>query len=357
MRFILLPLVLILLFFIERAIYKKLWRKALNVSVVFSEKTIREGEGVKVMEKSENRKRLPLSFVSIEWSLERLCNQYKEGDKPFAVSSSFSLPSFSSVKRNKTINGLKRGIYTINNGKITSSDLFSLENYIYPLYSGSRLFVFPERKEAFSSSYAYRGFLGTVLSKKMNQEDPFEIKGIRPYFPTDSMRVVNWKASAKTGSLKVNQYEWTTDESVMVILDLSKGEEEEKETLIKYVSSFCSLMLKRGVSLSLVSNGRHYEDGNRVKVDEGSGIGHIDSIDRALSAVKVFSSQDSSSRFLNEILHNELKCVPVLFAVFVEEEESEDFFSLSKKEGAIFLLYGREGERVFVLEEEDEKRD
>ena len=191
----------------------------------------------------------------------------------------------------------------------------------------------------------------------MNQEDPFEIKAIRPYFPTDSMRVVNWKASAKTGSLKVNQYEWTTDESVMVILDLSKGEEEEKETLIKYVSSFCSLMLKRGVSLSLVSNGRHYEDGNRVKVDEGSGIGHIDSIDRALSAVKVFSSQDSSSRFLNEILHNELKCVPVLFAVFVEEEESEDFFSLSKKEGAIFLLYGREGERVFVLEEEDEKRD
>ena len=130
MRFILLPLVLILLFFIERAIYKKLWRKALNVSVVFSEKTIREGEGVKVMEKSENRKRLPLSFVSIEWSLERLCNQYKEGDKPFAVSSSFSLPSFSSVKRNKTINGLKRGIYTINNGRITSTDLFSLENYI-----------------------------------------------------------------------------------------------------------------------------------------------------------------------------------------------------------------------------------
>ena len=36
-------------------------------------------------------------------------------------------------------------------------------------------------------------------------EDPFEYRGIREYQPYDDMRSVNWKATAKTGDLKVNQ--------------------------------------------------------------------------------------------------------------------------------------------------------
>ena len=355
MMFFLLPISLIVLFIVERVFFRKTWRKGLVVNVTFSEGTIRSGDGVVVKEKSDNRKRVPLSFLSVEWSLERLCSQYKVDDKPFVVSSSFSLPSYSSVKRNKEINGLKRGIYTINNGKITSSDLFSSEEYSYPLISNSTLCVLPGRKIAFSSSYAYRGFIGSVLSRKMNQEDPFEIKAIRPYFPTDSMRVVNWKASAKTGSLKVNQYEWTTDESVMVVLDLSRGNEEERETLIEYVSSFSSLLIERGVSLSLSSNGRDYKNGTMVKVGEGSGGSHIDSIDKALSTIKVSSTDSMAfSNLLEFALNNIDDCVPVLFSVYMDEDEIERFFSISKKEGAVFLLKGNEGENVFLLEEGNE---
>ena len=355
MTFFLLPVSLIVLFVLERLFFRKIWRKGLGVNVTFSESTIRSGEGVVVKEKTDNRKRIPLSIISVEWSLERLCSQYKVDDKPFVVSSSFSLPSYCSVKRNKEIDGLKRGIYTISNGKITSSDLFSSEEYSCSLISNSMLCVLPGRKNTFSSSYAYRGFLGSVLSQKMNQEDPFEIKAIRPYFPTDSMRVVNWKASAKTGSLKVNQYEWTTDESVMVVLDLSRGDEEERETLIEYVSSFSSLILERGVSLSLYSNGRDYKDGTMVKVGKGSGVSHIDSIDRALSTIKV-SSTDSMSFFnlMGNVLVSEKNCVPVFFSVYLDDEETDSFFSLSKEEGAVFLLRGEERNNVFLLEERDE---
>ena len=173
MKFFLLPISLIVLFILERLFFRKNWRKGLSVNVTFSESTIRSGEGVVVKEKSDNRKRIPLSIISVEWSLERLCSQYKVDGKPFVVSSSFSLPPYSSVKRNKEINGLKRGIYTISSGKITSSDLFSSEEYSCPLISNSMLCVLPGRRNTFSSSYAYRGFLGSVLSQKMNQEDPF----------------------------------------------------------------------------------------------------------------------------------------------------------------------------------------
>ena len=154
MTFFLLPVSLIVLFVLERLFFRKIWRKGLGVNVTFSESTIRSGEGVVVKEKTDNRKRIPLSIISVEWSLERLCSQYKVDDKPFVVSSSFSLPSYCSVKRNKEIDGLKRGIYTISNGKITSSDLFSSEEYSCSLISNSMLCVLPGRKNTFSSSYA-----------------------------------------------------------------------------------------------------------------------------------------------------------------------------------------------------------
>ena len=340
MKFLIIPLTLVILFFLERVVFRKIWRKGLDVSVTFSENTIRSGEDVVVREKSVNKKRIPLSFVSVEWGLERLCSQYKEDDKAFVVSSSFSLPGYSSVKRNKPINGLKRGVYKVINGIIGSTDLFSSEEYSCPFFSNSTLYVLPSRINTFSSSYAYRGFLGTVLSHRMSQEDPFEIKAIRPYFPTDSMRVVNWKASAKTGSLKVNQYEWTTDESV---------------TLIEYVSSFCSLILERGVSLCLTSNGRDSVDGTAVRVDEGSGGGHIDTVDRALSTIKVSSSDQASlSPLLRNSINKDLSSVPVLFSVSAEESEIDLFFSLSNNIGAVFLLKGKERDNVFLLESGNE---
>ena len=354
MIFVLLPLILVSMFFLERVFFKKNWKKGLKVTITFSEECIRKGEDVFVEEKSENAKRIPLPFISVKWGLERLYAPFLIDGKSLVYSSSFSLPGMRSVKRKKKIDNLKRGIYTINNGVVASSDLFSYDQYSFPLYPGSVLYVTPARRDSLSSSYAYRGFIGTILSKRMNQDDPFEIKAIRPYLPTDSMRSINWKASAKTGSLKVNQYEWTTDESVLVIADLSSGEEEEREILLEYISSFSSLLLERGVSLSFVTNGRNAMDGGSVFVAEGSGSGHINTIDRALATIKLSSSDGYDlSTFLSQKIKGELKNVPVLFSVSPSKEEKETFFSLSKGEGAIFVLKGKEEKNVFLLGESE----
>lgn len=355
MVFILLPLILYILFLLERTFFKRNWRKGLVVRVTFSEECIREGEDVCVVEKSENRKRIPLSFVSVKWGLERLYAPYFIDGSPYSVSSSFSLPGMHSVKREKRINNLKRGIYSIIDGKVTSEDLFSSITFTHPLFPQTTLCVTPKRKESFSSSYAYRGFIGTILSKRMNQEDPFEIKAIRPYLPSDSMRSINWKASAKTGGLKVNQYEWTTDESVMIVADLRGGEEEERETLIEYISSFSSLLLSRGVSLSFFTNGRSGKDGALVSVAEGSGDGHIDTIDRALASIKLSSSSGGDIKaWLGNSIGLENNNIPVLFSVSPSNEILDYFFSLTNNEGAAFIMDGDERNGVFLLGGQDE---
>ena len=51
---------------------------------------------------------------------------------------------------------------------------------------------------------------------------------------------------------------------------------------------------------------------------------------------------------------SEKNCVLVFFSVYLDDEETDSFFSLSKEEGAVFLLRGEERDNVFLLEERDE---
>ena len=348
-----LPLLFVLLFVLERILFGYLWGKGIDVSLSFLSHSIREGERAEVEERSENRNHFPFVSMTLSWSLDRLYSPYHKNSRQFKVSSTFHFPHRSIIRRTTSIEGLERGVYTISGGIISSADIFSVDEYTKEIYSDSVLHVYPERKKAFGRSFAYRGYLGTVLSQRRSLEDPFEVKSIRPYLPTDPMRNVNWKATARTGNMKVNQYEWTTEESVMVVLDLYGGSDEEKEELIRYVSAFSFLILSRGTSLSLCTNGRDARDGRRIEVGKGSGEGHAKSVDTALSEIKVSSTTDTLSALISS-LGDKISSSPVLFSVSPKEDEIDSFLLVGEGSGAVFVLKGEERKNVFLLGGGDE---
>ncbi|MDX1610786.1 MAG: DUF58 domain-containing protein [Candidatus Thermoplasmatota archaeon] len=49
--------------------------------------------------------------------------------------------------------------------------------------------------------------------------DGFDFYGLREYVPGDVYRAINWKASAKTGDLMVNQFERTTSTEITFLID------------------------------------------------------------------------------------------------------------------------------------------
>ena len=348
-----LPLLFLLLFFLERLLFSRLWGKGIDVSLSFSSSSIREGESVDVEERSENRNYFPFVSVTLSWALDRLYSPYRQGSSRLSVASTFHFPRRSIIRRTTSIEGLERGVYTISEGKISSTDLFSVDEHSSDIFFDTTLHVFPARKKMFGRSFAYRGYLGSVLSKERSLEDVFEIKTIRQYLPTDPMRNVNWKATARTGSMKVNQYEWTTEESVTVVLDLQGGSEEEKEELIRYTSSFSALILSRGTALSLVTNGRDARDGRKVGVGKGSGEGHIRTIDTALSEIKVSSTTEDLSSLISS-LGEDLSSSPVLFSVSPKEDEIDSFLLLAGGSGKVFAMEVEERKNVFLLGGGDE---
>ena len=61
----------------------------------------------------------------------------------------------------------------------------------------------------------------------------FEYLGIREYTPRDTLRDVNWKATARSGELKVNQKGCTAQRSVRLVVNLEDGAILRQEDLLE----------------------------------------------------------------------------------------------------------------------------
>ena len=206
----------------------------------------------------------------------------------------------------------------------------------------SMLTVYPAKIPAKRLSLPFRRLLGAVLTRRMAQEDPFQLRNIRPYQVFDSPRYINWKASAKTGELKVNQFEYTTDEALLFLLDMESGSLEDREELIRLASSLSRLFLRRGVSVALRANCRSCVSGRPIQVDSGADAGHLLSLDAALAEIKLESSATESFPAFLAGLPERLfsEALPVVFSADPEGKNLRAYEGILGGRDACFMTLG-----------------
>ena len=100
---------------------------------------------------------------------------------------------------------------------------------------------------------------GEIKSKAHLIEDPFEFRGIREYQPYDSMKSINWKATAKTGELRVNMRDFTSQKVVRIFLNLEDTgiikRTEACEAAIKVAAGLVKNFTSEDMEFALYSNG------------------------------------------------------------------------------------------------------
>ena len=333
----------LLLLLLQHVLYFKFWNRKLRMSLRFDQPSVTAGETVSVTELVSNRKLLPLPLFRYRYGLCRNFDQLFGPDgKQIYVSYKLALPAQRSVRNKTILKDLKRGIYTIADSSLEAQDLFYWGHFSEPFVSRARLIVYPKKISAEKLHLPYRQLLGAVLTRRYAQEDPFEIRNIRPYEPFDSMRDINWKASAKTGELKVNQHDYTTDEALLLILDAEHGTEEQRETVISLASSLAALFLHRGISVSVCANSRGCVSGGMALVPSGAGISHLRTIDEALSQIKLGASAPMSfSAFLSQLsLQGALRSCCTVISAGGSPEVSAAFDRLCGSEHGYYIQVG-----------------
>ena len=281
----------LIVYLIQRLLYQKLWSRHVDISVNFDERTCVEGATSTLTEVVTNRGFLLMPFVHAKFSTgyglrftER--ENVRTSDQNYK-NDIFSLLFYQRITRRLPFACTARGYYKIDNADIVASDLFYTIRMVSRCPQDTVLYVFPRFADLSDLEQPLRKMVGELTARTFMYPDPFEFKGIRDYTISDPMNTINWKATARTGSLMVNTFDSTTQKRIVILLDV------EDETLIRHQSlheesirlsaALAYRFLGAGSPVRIVTNGRDVESRETLPKISANGPGETGDILRALS--------------------------------------------------------------------------
>lgn len=282
-----------LVYLFQSWIYEKYWDKGLRLTLGFSKDAAYRKEEVDLIEVVENRKKLPLPILTVKFETSR--NLVAKDDKNSSVSDNyyrndiFTMRSMRKVTRTIPFYCEQRGYYDIHDVTILAPNLFLKNEQVARVEKDVCIYVYPERIVDDYTNNILSRITGDVLSKRHRQEDVFEFRGIRDYAPTDEMRTINWKATARTGDLKVNMKNYTSLRAVRIFLNLEDTgilkHNEADEYAMALAASLCESILASGMRVILETNGVDVKNGQRISVPESGGRSQLDTILKSLARI------------------------------------------------------------------------
>lgn len=316
--------------------YRRLWNKRLHVTICFGADHIFEGEQGELREIIENRKWLPLAMLKVKFNADRhllfgnhrgsrTTDQYYRNDI-------FRIGGREKVTRTLKFQGGRRGYYTIDQVSLVASDLFFLNQMVADQPVKAELYVYPRPYDGSRLHKSLIQLNGEILSRRHLLEDPFEYRGIREYQPCDDMRSINWKATAKTGELKVNQRNYTSLKSIRIFFNIQDDnilkKEECVETSLRIVASLCQFFLKQGMQVSCHGNGVDIMTHKPLSINANAGKLQMEAIYRALARIDTGQPAADFAKTFEEPLFRDAKGA---FTCFVSPNQYEDFVGLLKR--------------------------
>lgn len=341
MMIILIGVVAFLLFELQVVVYRKNWSKKLKVTLRFKEPVVYEGDMAALEEVVENRKRLPLPALKVKFQVSRhllfekginaaVTDYYYRNDV-------FTAMPYQKITRELPFQCSKRGYYDIHGIDVIGTDLFMVSNLIEERDSHTSMYVFPRpcRTEEFME--VLRRISGEVLTKRHLLEDPFEYNGIREYQVYDSIRSINWKATAKSGALMVNQKNYTALKSVRIFLNLDDHSILRREELLEYSISMAAALLMEflgnGIQVSLYSNTQDAITGEKLAIEASAGKNHLETVMKGLARINLdkpaFSYGDA---FLQDMLAEDSGIMTILISPNLYEEFQQVLLKYREKD-------------------------
>ncbi len=284
-----------LLWTLQGALFHRFWARKLSVILSFGCQTRVEGEDGILKETITNAKALPVPVLHVKFQMDRhlvftSSGNFKVTDNSYR-SDIFSCMPWQEIRRGLKFQCQKRGYYTISQVQLVSYDLFFTGHFVASVPVWTALYVYPKAADAQRLDLPFWNLMGQALARRSLLLDPFEIQSVRPYESYDPYRSVNWKATARTGELKVNVFSPTASWQVMFLLDVDSDrvwkDEALTEEAIRLCGSYCQLLIREGIPVSVCSNGTDCLSGGIGFLEPGAGPDHLISVMELLARIQI----------------------------------------------------------------------
>ena len=326
----------------QAMLYTKYGIRQLSYRCRFDREEVQEGDTLTLTEEIENHGFLPLPWVKSEYSVSKYLDfagthSIVTGETRF-VSSLFFLRGHARICRQWKVKALLRGEYRVEQVLLVSSDLLGaarasqaaddLGNMltVLPLPSDT----LPPMQESMNLTMGERTVPRSLLT------DPMSVADVRPYTGYESLRRMDWNASARTGELMTRTEEPVQARRVHILLTAQQGEYGKRfvsrdvceDTIRLCVRVFADLT-SSGEPFSVQSNCTVH--GALLHEPEGCSAALYHTLRRALAAIDLNPEQN-----LRDIADIPAQARLIIIASY----ESEDVRRLRAKhpDAAVLLL-------------------
>lgn len=343
MKIIGIGLLAFLLMHLQRKLYGKLWAKNLDVRLEFARQSLFEGEKGELSEIIENGKRLPIPMLKVKFQTDRNLH-FTDSDSAkvtdlYYRNDIFQVKGRERITRKLEFTAAKRGYYRIHNIDLVAGDPLLSSEMVESRKTAQYFYVYPAPFVSEEFRRSLKQLNGELLAKRHFLEDPFEYRGIREYQPYDDMRAINWKASAKTGELKVNQKNYTALQTIRLFFNIEDNGILKKDAMveasIQITAGLATFFLNQGIHVSCYGNGRDILNGEPVRIEAGCGAGQLQQIYRALARIDTRQETADFTRYFEQELMNASSGITT---VFISPNAYENFTELIGR----FRLSGQE---------------
>ncbi len=213
------------------------------------------GELVPVTIQLTNKGRLPIPWIQVQ---ESVAIQLKTGEPLHQV---VSLGRGETTEFNYKIIARRRGYYQLGPLRLTTGDLFGIHPELVAFLPADYLTIYPRLTPLTQLGLPSRLPFGTIASHQRLFEDPARPMGIRDFRSGDTIRQINWKASAHTRQLMVKTFQPAISLETAVLLNLHTGDytfgnrKDLAEWAIEVAASLAAHLVNQRQGVGLITNG------------------------------------------------------------------------------------------------------
>lgn len=158
----------------------------------------------------------------------------------YEMKSSLYISGKQRVRRKTLVEFQLRGVYTFAESELWNGDFLGLHTNLISKGNRSEIVVYPPRIKDLTAIASILDYLGEQHYDHTLYEDTLSTRSYRDYLPSDPMKYISWKQSAKRQSLVVREFDRICDDAVNIVLDISyryTGDRTQYRSYLEYCFS------------------------------------------------------------------------------------------------------------------------
>ncbi len=243
----------------------------------------------------------------------------------------------------------KRGYYPVGPFTTQLGDTLGLADIQELEKQSDYITVYPRIIPISDAHLPSRSPLGTLRYTQPIFEDPSRVRGKRDYLASDSLRRVDWKATASTGRLQVKQYEPSIALQTVIFLDMNASDYatrhriDSTELAIVIAASLANWSVSKKQAVGLATNGidSHSNSLSVQPIPSRKGRGQLVHILELLARI-----QRTENGPLTEMLNRETPGLPwgttvVIITGCIDEALFDAIFQIQRRgQNVVMIIAG-----------------